>query len=297
MTHVLKIKKEKIEELRKRLEKEEGVRFIETTNQYEVFRLKYKNGTVVAYSSGKIVINRDSAFRSISNLVEKLGEVQGEYDLIIGLDEAGKGEWLGPLVVGGVALSPKEEKELGAKGVMDSKELSKNNLIDLHDLIKEKIDPSHFNVVNITPSSFNKKIKKLWGEGKNLNDLLAWAHTKCVEEILRNLSIKELKIKVIIDEFDRMKTAERMKRLTNLRSITLIQEAGAEVHIPVAAASILARGKRETWIDKYSQKQEINLRELTPEAAYKRKDKEKFSKISYLQTYLSDAKKAKGGNR
>lgn len=287
MTHVLKIKKEKIEKLREELEKKEGIRFTETTNQYEVFRLKYKNGTVVAYSSGKIVINRDSAFQFISHLVEKMGEKQGEYDLIIGTDEAGKGEWLGPLVVGAVALTPKEERELKSRGVMDSKELSKNNLIDLYELIRRKIDSSHFSVVNITPSMFNKKIKKLREEERNLNDLLAWGHTKCVEEILGNLPIKKLRIKVIIDEFDRIKAAEQMQQLTNLRSITLIQEAGAEVHIPVAAASILARGKREKWITKYSQSRGIDLRKLSPVAAYKRKDKEKISKISYLRSHLN----------
>jgi len=58
-----------------------------------------------------------------------------EYVAYIGSDEAGKGEWLGPLIVAAVALSRQQRSYLVTQGVMDSKELRLDVIVELAFLI------------------------------------------------------------------------------------------------------------------------------------------------------------------
>lgn len=100
--------------------------------------------------------------------VEKLSK----YVAIVGSDEAGKGEWLGPLTVAAVALTPEQSSYLITQGVMDSKELKIEKIIELSDIIRKKCLSYH--VITITPKKFNLLLLEVKREGKSLNDILAW---------------------------------------------------------------------------------------------------------------------------
>ncbi|NIQ04253.1 MAG: hypothetical protein GWO20_00535 [Candidatus Korarchaeota archaeon] len=282
--------KEELEKLREKLLHTKGIQREQPTNEWEAFRMRYKDATIIGYTSGKVVINKKSAYRLVSNLLRKIGGRANEkYDFILGTDEAGKGEWLGPLVISGVAMTPKEANTLKIKGVMDSKELSKKKLMTLYSFIKNAFTASRYHIINLPPVKFNRKFKEIHKDQKNLNDLLAWGHTQCIKTILPHLTRKDLKINVIIDEFDRVKSTKRMQKLQTDKKLTILQEPGAEVHIPVAAASILARGEREKWITEYSEKNNINLRKLTPEEVYGREDRHEISKVAYLKSYVRES--------
>ncbi len=54
-----------------------------------------------------------------------------------GVDEAGRGPVLGPIVFGAVALTEEQRRILEKKGVTDSKGVSKKKRIKLYDIIKE----------------------------------------------------------------------------------------------------------------------------------------------------------------
>jgi ribonuclease HIII len=279
---VFKVNQDKLSALKKLLLQDSYATLLSSTNPYESFRIRYSEGLVVGYTSGKIVANTPVAAELVSQAIQRLGKDEMGYEVIIGSDEAGKGEWLGPITIAAVALTPEQSNLLIAKGVMDSKMLSTPRILELVGPIKE--NSLSFHVVRITPERFNSLIKEVKDEGKSLNDILAWGHAKAIESVYKDLMEKRLtgNIKVMIDEFDRLKAERRLKRVLNIKDITLEQRPRAEEETAVAAASILARADWETWVDNEARRLGINLRGLPPSEARKHPQASLFAKVSYL---------------
>lgn len=210
--------------------------------------------------------------------IEKLSK----YEAIVGSDEAGKGEWLGPLTVAAIAITPEQSSYLVTQGVMDSKELKIERIIELSDLIRKEC--LGYQVITITPKRFNVLLQEVKKEGKSLNDILAWGHAKAISEVYRDLQNKKIsgRIKLVIDEFDKLKTEERLGRVLKVTNFDLEQRPRAEEETAVAAASILARAVREFWIDKESKRLNLDLRKLSAAEALTHKDIELFAKVSFL---------------
>ena len=150
---------------------------------------------------------------------------------IIGVDESGKGDFFGPLVIGGVLLTEEQAHALQALGVRDSKTISDGKIVTLAARIKSQCVHE---LVVINPEKYNQ----LYGKIKNLNKLLGWGHARVIENILGRASAEA----AISDKFG----AERFI-IDNLqkegRKIELIQMVRGEAHPAVAAASILARAE------------------------------------------------------
>ncbi len=267
-----------LEKVRSALEQVAGVRRKSTTNKYEVFRLGCPGGSIVAYTSGKIVANGPTAASLLADAVASLGTAQT--GVVVGSDEAGKGEWLGPLVVAAVALTPGDAVFLRSQGVMDSKQVHPAHLARLASLVAERSLADE--VVLISPSTFEQRLTEMRSEGKNLNDLLAWAHTTAIAKVLRVIST-DAPVTVVIDEFSREKMHSRLMRAVGHQSLTVIQRHRAEDEVAVAAASIVARARREKWIDDMSRHLGVDLRQLTPDDALAHPRRSLFAKISYLR--------------
>ena len=101
----------------------------------------------------------------------------------IGTDEAGKGDYFGPIVGAAVMVDQKIADQLSKIGVKDSKELSDNRNKELAVQISS-ICGKHAQVVMIPPAKYNALYEQFQKEGKNLNTLLAWVHTRALEDIL-----------------------------------------------------------------------------------------------------------------
>jgi hypothetical protein len=108
----------------------------------------------------------------------------------IGVDESGKGDLFGPLVVAGVIVNSETEILLAKRGVRDSKSLSDTIIITLANLIREQCPVE---VLILLPPQYNALYEK-YG---NLNLLLAWGHA----QIISNLSKKQKVAKAISDQF------------------------------------------------------------------------------------------------
>ncbi len=149
----------------------------------------------------------------------------------IGTDESGKGDYFGPLVVAGVFVPDDQQEVLAELGVKDSKRCTDNRVRELADLLKKGYKHS---VVVIGPEKYNE----LYSKFRNLNKLLAWAHSRTIENILGEVNCSS----VLTDQFgDKSFVLNAlMKRGKN---IELIQKPKAEEDIAVAAASILARAE------------------------------------------------------
>lgn len=149
----------------------------------------------------------------------------------IGTDESGKGDYFGPLVVAGLFLPDDQHQVLRELGVKDSKKLSDKRIRELAEVLKKGYTHS---VVVIGPEKYNE----LYGKLRNLNRILAWAHSRAIENILE----KVLCSLAITDQFgDKLYVLNAlMKRGKN---IELIQKPKAEEDLAVAGASILARAE------------------------------------------------------
>jgi len=150
----------------------------------------------------------------------------------IGSDEAGKGDYFGPLVVAAAYADELALTRLPEVGVRDSKRISSaRRLWELEKAVKQ-ICPS-FEVVLILPPRYNE----LHGQIRNLNRLLAWAHARAIENVLEKQPGCRL---AVTDQFgDESYLAERLMKKG--RQIDLLQRVGAEDDPAVAAASVLAR--------------------------------------------------------
>jgi len=150
---------------------------------------------------------------------------------IIGVDESGKGDFFGPLVIAGVLLTEAQAQVLPGWGVRDSKTIADGKVLTLAARIK-KLCVHELVVIN--PEKYNQ----LYGKIKNLNKLLGWGHARVIENILTRESAEV----AISDKFG----ADRFI-IDNLqqegRKIELVQMVRGEAHPAVAAASILARAE------------------------------------------------------
>jgi ribonuclease HIII len=87
-------------------------------------------------------------------------------------------------------------------------------------------------------------------EGKSLNSLLAWAHTRSLEDLLERGVEPNF---VIVDKLaDAGYIEKRLGELTRKRAMPILQFPRAERDMAVAAASILAREAFLNWLDRIS---------------------------------------------
>jgi ribonuclease HIII len=158
----------------------------------------------------------------------------------IGLDESGKGDYFGPLVIGAVYVDEQTEDKLITLGVRDSKLLTDNRMLAMAEEIKALCP--HF-VVPIEPKRYNELYPKV----KNLNRLLAWGHAWTLEKMLDNVS----SVLAIVDKFGDESYLRQALREKG-RQITVVQQTHAEEDTAVAAASILARARFVQQMDQLS---------------------------------------------
>ncbi|GBF22760.1 ribonuclease HIII [Candidatus Gastranaerophilus sp. (ex Termes propinquus)] len=147
----------------------------------------------------------------------------------IGIDESGKGDFFGPLVIAGALLDESSAKICLELGVCDSKKLNDKKILQLAVEIRKLCV---HDIIAISPKKYNE----LYGSFKNLNKLLAWGHATVLENIL---SKKPCEL-AISDKFADENVILRALKERG-KSIKLIQRTKAEEDIAVACASVLAR--------------------------------------------------------
>jgi ribonuclease HIII len=145
---------------------------------------------------------------------------------VLGVDEAGKGDFFGPIVAAAVFV--RKPALLRGMGVRDSKTLNDEKIIKLSGHIKKEC---YTEVVRINPERYNS----MYNEMKNLNTLLAWMHAKAIKNALRDVKPDY----VLSDKF----ASEGLLQGMVGKGVKLVQRTRAESNIAVAAASIVARAE------------------------------------------------------
>lgn len=149
----------------------------------------------------------------------------------IGIDESGKGDYFGPLVIAAVFVDATTQHELALMQARDSKKISDGRILEMAPDIKTICPHS---IIAIGPHKYNELYAKI----RNLNRLLAWGHAKALETLLERVSCA----RAISDQFgDKRLILNALQEKG--RQIVLEQRTKAESDMAVAAASILARAE------------------------------------------------------
>ncbi|WFN35720.1 ribonuclease HII [Methanogenium sp. S4BF] len=153
--------------------------------------------------------------------------------MICGIDEAGKGSVLGPMVVAGVLAS--DMAEVAATGVADSKTLSRKRRESLYEVITGKF-------VTACTIISAQEIDRLRAE-ISMNEIVARAHA----DVIRQLPCDT----AFVDACD--VNAERYGRTVSAYvggDCSIVSEHKADVRFPlVSAASVVAKVTRDRCID------------------------------------------------
>ena len=168
-----------------------------------------------------------------------------------GIDESGKGDYFGPLVVASVYVDAKTSAQLFEAGVQDSKLIKSDKKIKAISATIKTIVKRNFSVVTIGPEAYNR----MYGKLHNINRILAWGHARVLENLLE---IVPSCSRAISDQFASKATVIN-SLLEKGKKIKLEQMHRAEADIAVAAASILARNEFVNRMEKLSILAEITL--------------------------------------
>jgi len=167
-----------------------------------------------------------------------------------GVDESGKGDFFGPLVVAGVYVDRGIARKLIDAGVQDSKRIGSDARIRAFAETIRKSTAGLVETVLIGPERYNELYQKFG----NLNKLLGWGHARVIENLLAKKSDCP---RALSDQFADARVIEQ-SLLRHGRKIDIEQRTKAESDIAVAAASILAREAFINWLERRGK--ELGLR-------------------------------------
>ncbi len=232
---------------------------------YMTFKAKKEKTSVCAYTSGKLTVQGAGASDFVEFLLEPeilrekmfqvpAGDAAGAAPFAphAGMDESGKGDFFGPLVVAAVYVPDESAAvELMKYGVKDSKMIKNDQtILSIASKIRTLLG-NRMGMVTIGPEAYNR-IYHAFG---SLNRLLAWGHARALENLLNN--VPEC-TSALADQFgDEHLILNALNEKG--RQIRLDQRTKAESDIAVAAASIMARAQFVRMMEKLGSEQGVTL--------------------------------------
>jgi len=234
-----------------RLERElEGGGFEHRSVEHARFSVKGQGVIATLYRSGKLVVQGSEvqlfATRYLGEDARSepaAGPIEVGTRTLIGSDEAGKGDYFGPLVVVAVRADPGQRAELARSGAADSKTLSDERVRVLAPALEQRYA---FAAEVLVPEEYNREHPRFG----SLNPLLAELHARCIKKL------HQPGVLVLVDKFaaDEL-IAERLRGL----DLELFQRTRAEREPVVAAASVIARNLFLEGLRKLSEEFAVEL--------------------------------------
>ncbi len=196
------------------------------------------------YTSGKCLVQGRGAQDFVIFYLEPLvlGSASVGYEEVLhpeavaphmGIDESGKGDFFGPLVACAAYVNPDLAKTMQEIGVKDCKQLADKQVLAIGSRLRDLLGRNRYAMVAIGAEAYNR----LYAKFRNVNSLLAWAHARCIENLLETVADCP---RAVADQFGSEQVIKRAL-MKKGRSIILEQRHKAESDIAVAAASVLAR--------------------------------------------------------
>ena len=162
---------------------------------------------------------------------------------VCGVDEAGRGSMLGPLVVAGISISKSKVNLLKKQGIRDSKKLSPRARERLYKKIIQIVDDYY--VVKIPPRVIDKSVSN-----HSLNHLEAKYMAKVISKLSPSIAF------VDSCDINSKRFGKEISKLTSNTKIRSHHHADSKF-ITVSAASILAKVSRDRAITRLKKKHNI----------------------------------------
>lgn len=199
---------------------------------------------IALYKSGKCLVQGKGAHDWITFVLEPqiLQEVRLGYEEVLdpestqphmGVDESGKGDFFGPLVISAAYVNPALAHALKEMDVRDSKTITTDRKAESMAADIRKLLGPRFALIVVGPAAYNR----LYASMRSVNRILAWGHARAIENLLEKVPDCP---RALSDQFGPVRQIEQAL-MQKGRSIKLVQKHKAESDIAVAAASILAR--------------------------------------------------------
>ncbi len=230
---------------------------------YTIFFAQKEKLSVAVYEKGPKVLLQGKGLEDFVTFELEpkiLGEAKLGYEEVhapemfephFGIDESGKGDFFGPLVIAGVYTEREIARQFLDGGIQDSKRIGSDAKIhELAEMIRETPGVA-FETILIGPERYNDLYEKFG----NLNNLLGWGHARVIENLLEK---KPDCLRALSDKF----ADERVIRKALLQrgqAIELEQRTKAESDLAVAAASILAREAFIDWLERNGKRAGLKL--------------------------------------
>jgi ribonuclease HIII len=220
--------------------------------EYTLFFAQKNKLSLAVYEKGpKVLVQGKGVEEFVQFELEPkiLGEAKLGYEEVhspemfephFGVDESGKGDFFGPLVISGVYVDRGIARKLLDAGVQDSKRIASDARIRALAQTIRKTAGGLIETVLIGPQKYNELYEKFG----NLNKLLGWGHARVIENLLAK---KPDCPRALSDQFADARVVEQ-SLLRHARKIDIQQRTKAESDIAVAAASILAREAFINWL-------------------------------------------------
>ena len=245
----------------RRLLEEEGWEF--EPKPYTLYYGRKGKVNVAVYEKGpKVVVQGKGTEEFVTFRLEPeiLGEAKLGYEEVhapemfaphFGIDESGKGDFFGPLVIAGAYVDADIARDFMKAGIQDSKKIGSDARIRaLAQMIRETPGVA-LSVVEIPPLKYNALYEKIG----NLNRLLAWGHARAIENLLEQRPDCP---RALSDQFANPALIQRAL-MAKGREIRLEQRTKAESDLAVAAASIIARERFIGWLERAGRKHGVTL--------------------------------------
>ncbi len=220
---------------------------VEDKNPYLLFHAEHNGTDILAYKTGKVLLQGKEITHELVSIKKHLNR---EDYAAIGSDEVGTGDVFGPIVVCALYATTTDIQYLESLNVRDSKNMDDKSIIAIAPKIAKKIVHS---LLILPPEKYNELV----GQGYNLNKIKALLHNQA---IIKTSSKLEETVPVILDQF-----CTPQLYFNYIKDETLIfrdidfHVRAEQVHLSVAAASIIARYAFLVKMKDYSEKLGIDL--------------------------------------
>lgn len=227
-------------------------------------RAKYQNTTVNIYQSGKVMFQGNHAEAVSKELLPQHSQLNTNktkkknmansfleqtlmYDQFncIGSDEAGSGDYFGPLTVCAAFVTKEHVPILKTLGVDDSKKLTDTKIVELAEQLVAFIPHSLLTLHN---DKYNIQQAKGWTQVK----MKAALHNEAIKNVLEKIDSSQLDY-IVIDQFAKREVYSHYA-LSDipLPKKTKFETKGESKSLAIAVASIISRYAFITYMDQIS---------------------------------------------
>ncbi|WP_394188462.1 ribonuclease HIII [Paenisporosarcina quisquiliarum] len=212
-----------------------------------VFAAKLTDTSITGYKSGKVLFQGAGAEREANRwssdlLKPKVSAAKGDtlplgfsQTSVIGSDETGTGDFFGPMTVAACFVSSDQIELIQELGVKDSKMLTDPLMRKIAPDLKEVLT---YSILTLGNEKYNKVQSKGWSQGK----IKALLHNQALKHVLNKMRPQKPDY-ILIDQFAERGIYYNHIKMEKeiIRENILFSTKAEQLHVAVAAASILAR--------------------------------------------------------